>query len=336
MPYEDTALPLSYAGFAPHSYSEVGRALHFTKIPTKRQRSYGVYYETMKNWRSLCLLALLLFFVGVQSAFSREGFQKRQHAVAWGIFGFPQKRIVSIPTPTPPPDPVRVPILMYHYVEVPTDPKDTLRRSLDVFPSTFESQLSTLLSHGYTPIFMKDLASHFEGKQQLPAKPIILTFDDGYRDFYTDAYPILQKYHVKATNYVISGFLGYPNYMTKDQVQAISSSGLVEVAAHTVHHVYLKDQKPDVIEREMVESKVALEQLINTSVINFAYPYGALDENAVQLASRSGFSTAVSTKPGIEQSRNERFILPRLRPGGRTGDTLIAWLESTNHKQDMW
>ncbi len=235
------------------------------------------------------------------------------------------------PTPTARPvlvQPVRVPILMYHYVEIVKDPKDTIREGLDILPKTMDAQIATFLSHGYTPIFMSDLAAYLDGKGTLPDKPIVFTFDDGYRDFYTDAYPILQKYHVKATSYVVPGFLDKPNYMTKQEVMDIASSGLVEVAAHTVHHVSLKGISPQLLHAEIYGSKTQLEHLIGKPVIDFAYPYGSYDSAAVIAVSAAGFRTATTTRPGIIQSPDYRFTLLRLRPGARTGTYLISWLES--------
>lgn len=253
------------------------------------------------------------------------------HLSATYITPISDARVIQ-PTPTPVP-PVRVPILMYHYVEVPTDPKDTIRRGLDILPHTFEMQVTTLLDHGYTPIFMSDLARYFDGKTMLPEKPIILTFDDGYRDFYTDAYPILRKYHVKATSYVISGFLEGRNYMTRSQVRDVAASGLVEIAAHTVHHPNMKGLSDKVLTDEVSQSRIELEKLTGKSIIDFAYPYGAYDDNAIHAVSVAGFHTAVITKPGDFQNKDERFVLPRLRPGARVGETLISWLNAEQLKK---
>lgn len=224
--------------------------------------------------------------------------------------------------------PVRVPILLYHYVEIVADPRDTLRKNLGIVPSLLTAQITTLLAHGYTPIFMKDLARYFQGKSTLPDRPIVLTFDDGYRDFYTVVYPILVKNHVKATAYVVPGFLDTPNYMTKRQVVDVAMSGLVEVAAHTVHHINLKGLNHQAQVAEILSSKSDLEQLIGVPVVDFAYPYGSYDQQAVDVVASGGFSTAVTTKQGEVHTFGSRYELPRIRPGVRTGEALISWIES--------
>ncbi len=249
--------------------------------------------------------------------------------------GSPRFLITLHPRPTPIPTPiprivtpVRVPILMYHYVEIVQDKRDTIRRGLDILPTTIDAEIATLLTHKYTPIFMSDLADYLDGKSSLPEKPIVLTFDDGYRDFYTDAYPILKKYHVKATAYVVPGFLNRPNYMTKDQVKEVAASDLIEIAAHTVHHVNLRGTQPALLTTEINESKNLLEQLIDKPVTDFAYPYGLYNQIVISAVAAAGYRTAVTTKPGDLQTKDTRFELLRLRPGGRVGIAFISWLES--------
>ncbi|GEM_PF-642739 len=231
-------------------------------------------------------------------------------------------------TAFPIPTSVHVPILMYHYVEYVQDKNDTTRISLNTTPYTLESEIKTLADAGYTFMTNRELTDVFDGKAQLPPKPVLLTFDDGYRDFYTDAYPILKKYQAKATQYVISGFLGYRNHLLKGQLQEIAQDGLVEIGAHTVHHVWLKGQLLKTVANEIFQSKIALEQLIGKPVVSFAYPFGAFDQQAREAVRNVGFGSALSTIAGIEQKEENKYFLYRLRPGGRTGKALLAWLEN--------
>lgn len=221
----------------------------------------------------------------------------------------------------------RIPILMYHYVEYVKDARDTIRKSLDITPNVFENQIRTLKEAKYTFITAGDVADVLDGKRELPDKPVVLTFDDGYRDFFTDVFPILKKYTVPATAYLISGFIGQPNYMFESQIREIVASGLVEIGAHTVHHISLKDKPEKEVAAEVSESKRMLEREFGTGVISFAYPYGAFDENAVQAVRNTGFRTAVSTIDGVSATRERRFFLYRIRPGGHEGENLLSYLE---------
>ncbi len=228
---------------------------------------------------------------------------------------------------------IRVPILMYHYVEYVKNKGDTIRQSLSLSPYTFEEEVKTLVDAGYTFLTNAELADTLSGIVPLPAKPIVLTFDDGYRDFYTDVFPILKKYHIKATVYIISGFLGYPNNMDGWQVRELANGGLVEIGAHTVHHAWLKGMQQKELVYEVYRSKKTLEELTGKPVVSFAYPYGVFDVSAIRELADAGYTSAVSTIPGADQYQTHRYFLYRLRPGGKTGESLLTWLEHVKNEQ---
>lgn len=228
---------------------------------------------------------------------------------------------------------LKVPILMYHYIEYVQDKNDTTRQKLDLNPNIFEQQLKTLTEAEFTPIFIKDLASVLDKKKDLPKKPIILTFDDGYRDFYTVAFSILKKYQIKSTIYVVSEFLDKPNYLTTDQLKELAESPLIEVASHTLHHVGLKGTSDQVAIKEIANSKLHLESLLGIPIVDFAYPYGSFSAKTIEIVKQTGYLTAASVIPGMEHSQYDRFFLYRLRPGGRIGKELINFLEKDTTKK---
>lgn len=225
----------------------------------------------------------------------------------------------------------RVPILMYHYVEY-QEPNDKIRASLTTSPYTLNLQVETLKNEGYTFMTASELSDVIMGQKILPEKPILLTFDDGYRDFYTDAYPILKRYHAKATQYVISGYVNHPNHLTSFQVSEIAKENLVEIGAHTVNHAWLKEKSVEEVGYQASKSKQDLQRLTGKKIVSFAYPYGAFDLSAAQIINASGYTSSVSTIPGIIQSYENRYFLYRLRPGARTGEELLAWLQSSKFK----
>jgi len=222
---------------------------------------------------------------------------------------------------------MRVPILLYHYVEYVQDKSDKLRQELNIPPAILEEQIITLRNAGYTFMTAKDLGDVLDGKRTLPTRPILLTFDDGHRDFYTDILPILKRYQVHVTAYIISGFIGGSDFMTQEQLQSVVNSGLVDVGAHTVHHYALKGLPLQTVENEVDQSKSWIERTYHIHVVSFAYPNGSFDQQAIQVVKDAGFTTAVSTLPGIEQNQTNRFFLYRLRPGYKTGEALLQWLQ---------
>lgn len=286
----------------------------------------------MKKVRVFILLILVCiailfassYFYTIYKDFSYKS--ANQHYYEKSAYLPPQSIIKKLPVIS---EKIKVPILLYHYVEYVKDSKDTIRKSLDITPNIFEKQIQTLLENSYTPIFIDELANYLLDKAKLPAKPIILTFDDGYADFYTDVLPLLEKYKVKATIYVIPGFWDKINYMSKEQIQAVASySAIVEIASHTLHHINLKYTKAELARKEIIESKTQLEQLIGKDVNNFAYPYGGFNEDTIKFVQDAGYKTAASVVAGSYQSVDNRYFLYRLRPGARTGKFLIDWLDS--------
>ncbi len=236
-----------------------------------------------------------------------------------------QRQINQISTPPS----YRVPILMYHYIEFVKDPNDKVRASLTTSPLTLSAEIKTLQDAGFTFLTNAELAAILDNKKHLPEKPVVLTFDDGYQDFYTNAYPILKKYHVKSTQYVIAGFLDHYNHLTTSELIEIAKDGLVEIGAHTMTHAWLKGRGVGEVGWQISQSKELLEKKIGRDVVSFAYPYGAFDLQATQIVEATGFKSAASTVPGINQSQENRFFLYRLRPGGRIGPAFLNWLNQT-------
>ncbi len=236
-----------------------------------------------------------------------------------------QSRMLDV-QPVLPTSNIHVPILVYHYVEFVKDPKDSTRRSLDIIPPIFEMQLKTLKEAGYNFITASELGQYLDGKKQLPQRPVILTFDDGYQDFYTDVFPLLKKYNVAATQYVISGVLDTPNYMTTEQVREVAQSGLVEIGAHTVHHKNLPSLSLEEARVEIEKSREELEKIFEMNIVSFAYPYGGFNDKLAELVKKAGFTSAVTTKGGTIVNQENRYTLFRIHPGIAVGESLLREL----------
>lgn len=224
----------------------------------------------------------------------------------------------GVPLPTPAPGAVTtVPILMYHYIrELPPNTTDKLGYGLSIAPRLFEEELAYLAGAGYHSVSMDELVSHMTKGTPLPPKPVVLTFDDGYADFYTTAWPLLKKYKLGATAYLVVNFLGKPGYMTWQQAQDLRDGG-IEIGAHTLDHVDLAIQNPAQARRQIVESRRTLQQRLNAPVNTFAYPAGKFTPATVKLVGEAGFSSAVTTNPGQRHTTANLLTLTRVRvPGG--------------------
>src|SRR5919109_1859131 len=123
-------------------------------------------------------------------------------------------------------DRIRVPILEYHYIRLNPNPADRLGFNLSVTPLDFWQQMDWLRSHGYHPVTMAQLRAYFAAGQPLPAKALVLTFDDGTLDFYTTAWPILRSHGFTAVSYVVSGFFGRERYLTEVEARELDQAGI--------------------------------------------------------------------------------------------------------------
>ncbi|HEX5503918.1 MAG TPA: polysaccharide deacetylase family protein [Thermomicrobiales bacterium] len=217
-----------------------------------------------------------------------------------------------------------LPILMYHYVRVVTDRSDTIGINLSVTPDLFAAQMQYLADHGYTTLTMHDVFAILAGQQPLPPRPIALTFDDGYRDFYTAAWPVLRAHHFKATSYIITGVIGQERYMTWPMLKELDASGLIEIGAHTVGHIDLHAATDARDWQEIHDSAVTLEQGLGHPVTAFCYPSGKYDQDVIALVRKAGFLTATTVEYGAKQNLQWAYTLPRVRVNGP--DPLATWI----------
>jgi peptidoglycan/xylan/chitin deacetylase (PgdA/CDA1 family) len=218
----------------------------------------------------------------------------------------------------PGPSSVRLPILMYHYIRTNPELRDRLGFALSVTPSDFAAQMGWLDANGYHTVTMRDLINYLGGVSGLPSKPIIVTFDDGYADFYTTALPVLRSHDFTAVSYVVSRFINQPGYMTAAQVLAAQDAG-TEIGSHTVGHVDLTRQSADGLSYQVTDSKRALEALLGRPVISFCYPYGRFGRREAAAVAAAGYQDATTTMGGSWHSLSDRFTWTRLRVSGGEG-----------------
>lgn len=218
---------------------------------------------------------------------------------------------------------IHVPVLLWHYISTNENKSDIGRTGLSTPPEVFESQLQTLKGAGYTPITFDEMAAGFAGGP-LPGKPVILTFDDGYEDFYLNAYPLLTKYQMKGTEFIPTGLIGGGLFMTWSQIDDMSHSPYVTLESHSIHHYYMANSSDAVITQEVEESKRVLESHTGYKVNWFAYPYGSFDDRVVAAVRKAGYIGSVTTIPGSGQYQSRFFYIPRYRAGTRTGESLLS------------
>lgn len=242
-----------------------------------------------------------------------------------------------LPPATPVTKTIDVPILMYHYIsEVPAADKNnpgSYRPGLSVTPTVFAQQMDYFQALGYQTITMNQLFDALYYHGPLPAKPIIFSFDDGYVDAYTHAYPILKAHRFSAMFYIITGKVGWQGQATWAQLQEMFAHGM-RMGSHTIDHRALGDvwqSSPADAQHELTQSKQTLESYLHTTIQQFCYPSGdplnkdtALATTQIeiqsifQLLNATGYVGATND-PVIDttvQTNTDPFDLQRIRVQG--------------------
>jgi len=206
---------------------------------------------------------------------------------------------------------------MYHYISEPTPNADVYRRDLSVTPANFEAQLGWLRSQGYEGITLTDLAYHLALGWPLPEKPVVLTFDDGYLDNYTNAFPLLQEYGYVGTFFLVTGPIdfGNPDYVTWDMVQKMHQGGM-DFQPHSYRHFDLHGKDLDFLIFEILAPKEAIEARTGETARFFSYPSGSYDQQTVAVLKSAHFWGAVVTEQGATHTSDDLFELNRVRVRG--------------------
>ena len=223
-------------------------------------------------------------------------------------------------------------ILMYHMI---SEPRPGARfNGLRVAPAAFERQLRWLNAHGWRSYTMSELIAESE---RLPNNAYAITFDDGYADNFEQALPLLKRYNVKATLYLVvdrfdrdwsvqrkpqhaDGELMREPKLTDAQVRELLASGLFELGAHTLTHANLLKLDAFAAAEEIGESRLELEAIFGVPVKSFAYPFGLYDARHVLQVMQAGFTSAVTADEGIEDPAAWHLLrLRRVKISGRDG-----------------
>lgn len=233
---------------------------------------------------------------------------------------------ISSPTPTPTPKPltfaemnalygpcVYLPTLMYHHVQDWSIAQEKKQTSLTVGVNYFGEQMQYLKDKGYNTVTISDLINFFDSGAAIPRKSVLITFDDGYEDFYLDALPILKQYGFKATVFTPTGLMDNPDYLTWQQVIDASNAGIL-FGNHTWSHRNVKATQ-DIMQKEisLADGQLTVRGLDNPKV--FAYPYGIVGAPAENYLTSLGYSIAFTTQHGSTLCKKQRLSLPRIRIG---------------------
>jgi peptidoglycan/xylan/chitin deacetylase (PgdA/CDA1 family) len=232
------------------------------------------------------------------------------------------------PTPDGSARSVRLPILMYHYLSVPPPDADRYRIDLSVTPDTFAAHLDAMQQAGYTPISFYTLLAHLNQGAPLPEKPVIITFDDGYRDNYEHALPLLAARGMTATFFIVTDFIDEqrPEYLTWDMVRALYAAGM-SVESHGRNHVSLKNKDRDYLIWQALGSMETIQFELGVRPFFVSYPAGEYDDLTIDVFRSAGYWAGVTTVQGATHHSDDLFRMPRVRVRNSTStDELLRLL----------
>lgn len=197
-------------------------------------------------------------------------------------------------------------IFMYHSIDYEKG------NELRIPKEQFREQMKYLKDNGYTTLTLAEAYAFFTENKPVPVKSVVLTFDDGYVDNYTNAFPVLKEFGLKGTVFMITDLVDkYPAYLNSEQLKEMDKYGF-DVESHTVNHdPPLNELTYDQQLQTIKDSKAFLEKTLNKKVNFFAYPYGKWNENSIKALKECGYSMAVTTAGEIANKSNGIFTLDR-------------------------
>lgn len=217
-----------------------------------------------------------------------------------------------------------IPILMYHSIAEENESGVHPYYRVAVSPATFTSQMKYLHDNGYSSLDLSDVTSKASSGNCYKEKQVVITFDDGYQNVYSEAFPILQRFGFKATVFLSTAYIGnsalsfkHRDCLTWPQVRELHRHGIT-IGSHTVTHPQLHNLCKTLIRHELVDSRNAIEDYISAPVDTFAYPYAfpqadkSFQAVLHNLLRDAGYTSGVCTMVGRANPRSEPLFLPRL------------------------
>lgn len=227
---------------------------------------------------------------------------------------------------------IKIPILIYHNFRTPI-PYEADIYKLFSSEENFDENVKTLLDAGYTFITLEDLYQYNKGQIGLPEKVIIITIDDGQIGCYTDAFPVLKKYQVPATIFIVNKLVGTEDYFNWEQAKEMYDTGLVKIHCHGYSHSEYSSVGKEKLISDYTKSHQEIEEHMGEKVQKImAYPAGKSSENTIKWLKDIGFEVQVQTKYGtVNKSRNLDLTgLGRIRGERATGKQILSAIKASN------
>lgn len=206
---------------------------------------------------------------------------------------------------------IRIPIVVYHSVRPYIPGESKYQDMYDVTPELLEQELKYLNANGFHTVTFADVASYFHIGTPLPEKPVILSFDDGWRNQFIFAFPLLQKYGAKGTFFIFTNPIEHKkeHWMTWDDIRIMDRAGM-EIGGHTRTHPILREITSDaILDNEIGKGKQIIEERIGHQITTFAYPFGMFNAQTKAAVLRAGYQTARTVYKGVWNDPAHRMVM---------------------------
>lgn len=202
-------------------------------------------------------------------------------------------------------DNIGIPVLYYHSVD------ENASNEVTITPEKLQEQLDYINDNNYVTITMTELYNHIENNKPIPEKSILITFDDGYMNNYTEAFPMLKELNMTATIFCVGNSLDGSYYLSEEAIKEMSDYG-IDIESHTVNHVHLDTMSYDEQLLELKNSKNILEKITGKEVLSLAYPFGDYNDNTIKAAKDAGYKMGFTTKLGLSDRTDDIYKLDRI------------------------
>ncbi|MFX0124538.1 MAG: polysaccharide deacetylase family protein [Candidatus Hodarchaeota archaeon] len=210
----------------------------------------------------------------------------------------------------------KLPILMYHEVSDPPEKKRVIRNTNPAYSlsvAQFSEQMEYLYENGYKTLSLNKLIDYPSSNHE---NNLIITFDDGWANNYTNAFPILMKWGLTATIFVITGCIGRPRYLDWNQLEEMNKEG-ISIQSHTCSHRPLTVLENHEILYELQGSKKSIEEHLDKRVDFLSVPHGMINQKVIDLAQAVGYKAILTSEPGYSHSYDNPAILRRINISDR-------------------
>ena len=228
----------------------------------------------------------------------------------------------------------RVPILMYHSI-------DNSNSVISIDPLRFKAQMRFLKDYAFNVISLHEVISCIKNKCAFPDKSVVITFDDGFKNIFTEAFPLLQEHGFSATIFLIANYCGKSNnwhgqsdyikpqpLLSWDEIREMGKYG-IQFGSHTLNHPYLTRISIEEAEKEILLSKRTIEDHLQKKIDLFAYPYGDFDTHIKKIVSQT-FLGSCSTNLGFACTKSDLYALERIDVFYIKNDWIMKQLLSLN------